>query len=190
MNAWLKPVFDGLKYLDNGVRSIPDWVTLHPLRFDLILLGVICFVIALLLGRQKRRMRRAHRLYRGIMMRRENLTLFQRMKIEDAIGDACLGMNLAGEMTDEQEKEWYRLFCVKMGMDGMVPRKSQYHLKKAIRARLYKLKYEADLFAIAVKNGMAKARFWGPTPAVKVDESYVLEDVALTSKSSKFHQAA
>lgn len=179
---------NNLKRALEWVHTIPDWVVLHPIRTDLIIVLGVILVALYLLGRQKKAQRRAHRLYRGIMMRKENLTLLQRMNIEDAICNVCLDMNLAGQMTDDQEKEWYRLFAVKMGMDGMVPRKSNYHIKKAIKARLYKLQREADLFAIAVKNGMAK-RFWGPVPAVKTDESYVPqadEPPPLTSKDSKF----
>ena len=90
-------------------------------------------------------------------MKRTDRENYQKMKFEDALGDAAFEMVYRGEMSEDEEKTWLRLFADKYGFVGLIPQKN---LKRGIRARLKSL------------YGLKRVSWPGDNPAVKVDSSY------------------
>lgn len=167
------------KRVNEGLFHIWDWILNNQAWSDAIAGVVAAGIVVFLFGRTQRMRRRLHRKYWMLVMKRKDRELYQRMKFEDAIGDATLQMLCDGEMTEQEAKEAYRLFAVKMGFTGLVPKRDKKSIKKAINGRLKGVFYRK------------KPRIPGPMPGVeKVDASYDPSVPETGLSKSKYFKAA
>lgn len=92
-------------------------------------------------------------------LKRKDREQYHMMKFEDALTDAAFEMVHSGDMTEDQERQWYAFFAARYDMKGLIPGRDGAAVKRGIRARL---------------------RFWekrkptipGPIPGVEVDPTY------------------
>lgn len=109
-------------------------------------------------------------------LKRKDLERLHLMRFEDAITDIAFEMVARGEMTEQQEKDWYLFFANNYGMKGLIPghgRGNPASVKKGIRFRINWL------------WSTPKPDIPGPKPGVKEDAQYNGKDTP-TKQRSKY----
>ncbi len=125
------------KYVANTYHTVAEWVYQHPLETDIFIVLVVVGSIHFILRHKRVKRRRAHRLIRGALMKRKDIEAFQRMRFEDAITDMAMEMVGRGEMTEQQEREWYEFFANLYNFKGLLPQaRTPESVKRSIKKRL------------------------------------------------------
>jgi diphthamide synthase (EF-2-diphthine--ammonia ligase) len=162
---------DAPSMLANIYESFAQWSFRNEVELDVITVAVVIGIIVIVLKEKRRRRRRLHRLFWGMLMKRKDREKYQLLRFEDAIVDAAMEMVSRGDMTSEQEKNWFEFFAEKYDMKGLLPVKN---VKRAIELRL-KFKKMFGLLPLEIPGGK---------PEVKVDASYQpIKDTSSLAKS-------
>jgi hypothetical protein len=142
--------------------SVAEWMANHPAEIDIAVVVGILGTAAVVYRHRLRMYRRLARLVRGANMRRKDQEHYQLMKFEDAITDAAMAMVQSGDMTEAQEKWWYRWFADRYEMLGLLPAHDQASVKRGCWLRL------------RLGHGLKPVKIPGghPVKDLKVDPSY------------------
>src|SRR5258705_1545701 len=119
----------------NLFEYVSLWCFEHQVETDVIVIGAVILAVVVYLRKQRRNRRKLNRILRGYWMKRIDRENYQKMKFEDALGDAAFDMVGAGEMTPAEERKWLYLFADKYDFVGLIPQKN---VKVGILNRLTK----------------------------------------------------
>ena len=140
-------------------QTIADWVFLHPVRTDVIVVASVLGGCLYLLKSRRRQRRKLHLLLRGSFMKRIDREKFHQKLLEDGIGDTLMEAVHRGDMTELEERRWLRIFAETLKFDGFVPKRA---VKKGIQRRLNSSFYKK------------KPRIPGGFPTVEEDPTYTV----------------
>lgn len=141
------------------------WVFEHPVETDLLIIGAVTFALVKLFESRRRKSRRKFRLMRGSWMSEEQRRRLQRMRFEDALGDAALDMLMSGEMSKEDEKFWNIMFHDAYKFTGMIP--GPLSKAQKIRGALTRITfYKRRPWAVVGRNA-------GGPPVATSDPDYI-----------------
>lgn len=137
-------------------NEIFAWVTLHPIRTDILVVAFAAGILTLALLRQRRIRRKFHRLVWGASMKRKDREKYQMMRFEDAITDAAMEMIQEGNMTEDQDKEWMKFFAERYQFKGLIPRRDVSTVKRGCKKRAFMLQHTPDVSIPGGKPGVEK----------------------------------
>lgn len=140
--------------------ALADWVYANPVETDVII-GAAVVGSLMWYTKYARRMRsRSYRLLWGTLMKRKDREKYHKMKIEDAIVDACMEMVHHGDMTPAEEAKLYVKLSKSYDLAGLMPIRDQASVKRGIRFRLRTL------------LGLKPAKLPGDKPGGATDPNY------------------
>lgn len=116
--------------------AVADWVLVNPVETDIGLGLVIAGSLLWYTKRAKKMRSRARRLMWGTLMRRKDRVKYQKMILEDFIGDAFVKMKHDGDLTDIEENLWIQKLAKAYGLTGLLPTRDQASVKRGVNWRL------------------------------------------------------
>jgi len=143
--------------------AVSAWCFNHQVETDVMIVVTVLGICAYILKGQRHRRRIRNRLLRGMyMLTRKEQKRLQQTRFEDAIVDIAMEMVSRGEMTEQQEAEWYKYFYEQCKLKGLQPTRTLSSVKRAVEKRLtWKNLY-----------GLLPVKIPGGPPGTKADPTY------------------